>query len=86
MTLRIRLRKSSDCCSLNARVPRGSLLDFAITTCWATEEGKNQLDCSNLPVLTEHTNARVGRAQIDADGGSHLDCAGCMFWSTEKDK
>jgi len=28
----------------------------------------------NLPILTEDTNTRVGRAQVDTDGGSHLVC------------
>jgi hypothetical protein len=35
--------------------------------------GLSQLsqDC-NLPILAEDTDARVGRAQVDTDGGGHL--------------
>lgn len=30
--------------------------------------------CWSLPILAEHAHARVGRAQVNADGGSHLVC------------
>lgn len=43
-----------------------------------TSDGNKLVGEVNLPILTEDTDARVRRTQVDTDSGSHLVCM-CVF-------